>query len=150
MVTAQEKRNRKAKAKAKKLEETKRLEEENLEEEEEEDYEEEEEEETNNYESPLHDTFDNVQVINENVQLVHDRSNDRILLDIDYSNRQGISSTGKTIKIANASYQIEDKMKMSLNIYDKNMTRSELKDLGKFVENKKEQKRLQDINKALD
>lgn len=111
---------------------------------EEEEYEEEELDETNDYVSPLEDMFSNVQNVGTGVKLVHDMPNDHILLDIDYGTRRGISSTGTTVKIANASYSLTEKMKLNMNIWDKEFNAEELVLLEEKLKNIKEEKRIRE------
>ena len=99
---------------------------------EEDDYEEDEDEDEE-YTSPLAEKFSNVQEMGEGVLGVHDRANDRIYLDINYGKRRGISSTVKTVKIANATYKVDEQMKLSLNVYDKRFNDEELVEKEKLL-----------------
>lgn len=91
----------------------------------------------NDYVSPLSDELQlTLQNIGEGVQLYHDQDNGRLLLDIDLRTRRGITSSGKSIKIATATHMIQGKKKMSLNIFDKDMSDKEIDQLDKFLDRK--------------
>ena len=107
--------------------------------------------EANKYVSPLTDELNLATMkIGEGVEIYHDTENGRLLLDIDIETRRGLSSSGKTIKIATANHQVGDKMKLSLNVYDKDMTMKELDQLGLFIEKASKAKDLKAKLKALD
>lgn len=143
MVTQEEKRKRKAAAKKKaeaerqaaaKKNQPKMTEVDEVDEEyEDEDEYEEDEDDPDTYVSPLAEKFSNVQNLGKGVLLVHDLPNDRVLLDVNYGTRRGVSSTTKTVNIANATFPIEDGMKLSLNVYDKNFTDEELVEKEKIL-----------------
>ena len=103
------------------------------------------------YVSPLGDELNFPLIdVGEGVQIYHDRKNGRILADIDIDTRRGLSSKGKTVKIATATYPIEGKKKLSLNVYDKGLTDEELDEQSDFIDRKLREKENQDKLKALD
>jgi len=72
--------------------------------------------------------------------MVHDRANDRLHLDIDISERRGVSSSGKTVTIANGLYQIAEKTKLSFHIYDKKMNKEESIEADEVIEERLREK----------
>ncbi len=107
--------------------------------------------EANKYVSPLTDELNlTTMKIGEGVEVYHDTENGRLLIDIDILTRRGLSSSGKTIKIATANHPIGEKMKLSLNVYDKDMNMDELDKLSDFIVKKAKEKDLKEKLKALD
>jgi hypothetical protein len=88
--------------------------------------------------------------IGEGVEFYLDEDNDRLLLDIDVGTRRNITQSGKSIKIATATHMIKGLMKLSLNIFDKDMNDSELDDLVIFLKNKKRRDELDKQRKAME
>lgn len=104
------------------------------------------------YISPLKDELDlAIQNVGEGVILHFDEENKRVLLDIDVSKRRGISSSGTTVKIATATYQIPNrsKSKLTLNVWDKDMTDNEMVDVDKLLDKKLKEKALKKKRDAL-
>ena len=100
---------------------------------------------TKKYVSPLKDELKlAIQKVGEGVILHYDEDNKRLLLDIDTDTRRGISSSLKTVKIATATFQIPEteKMKLTLNIYDKEFNKEELVQLDEKIDLKAEEQRL--------
>ena len=103
------------------------------------------------YISPLVEDLNYVtRPIGEGVEFYHDKKNERMLLDIDIGTRRNITISGKSIKIATATHMIKGQMKMTLNIFDKDMDDGELDDLVVFLKNKKRRDALDKERKAME
>lgn len=102
------------------------------------------------YVSPLVDELNyKTQPIGEGVEFYLDDDNNRLLLDIDIGTRRNITQSGKSIKIATATHMIKGLMKLSLNIFDKDMNDQEMDDLEIFMKNKKRREELDKQLKAM-
>ena len=88
--------------------------------------------------------------IGEGVEFYLDEDNERLLLDIDIGTRRNITQSGKSIKIATATHMIKGLMKLSLNIFDKDMNDQELDDLVIFLKNKKRRDELEKQRKSME
>lgn len=106
---------------------------------------------TKKYVSPLKDELNlSLQSVGEGVEIHHDKKNGRILLDIDVRTRRNITSSGKSIKIATATHMIKGQMKLSLNVFDKEMNDKELNDLDGFLDRKAKRQLLDNKRKAME
>lgn len=104
----------------------------------------------NKYTSPLDDELNlSPKIIGEGVLAHYDKQNGRLLMDIDVRTRRGITSSGKSIKIATATYMIQDKKKISLNVFDKEMNDKELDMLDAFLTRKAKRSELDAKLKAM-
>ena len=103
------------------------------------------------YVSPLIDELDlQAQYVGEGVLLYHNRDTGHVLVDIDVETRRGLSSTGKNIKIATASYGVDNKKKLTINSYDKDMSDEELDIRAEFIKREKKRKQQEKELKALE
>ena len=106
---------------------------------------------TEKYTSPLVDELNlTTRPIGEGVEYYLDEGNARLLLDIDLGTRRNITQSGKSIKIATATHMIKGLMKLSLNIFDKDMNDSEMDDLEVFMKNKKRREALDKQLKSME
>jgi hypothetical protein len=103
------------------------------------------------YISPIVDELGHqTRPIGEGVEFYLDEDNERLLLDIDIGTRRNITQSGKSIKIATATHMIKGLMKLSLNIFDKDMNDAELDNLVVFLKNKKRRDELEKQRKAME
>lgn len=106
---------------------------------------------SNEYVSPLIDELGlQAQHVGEGVILFHDRDSGRVLVDIDVETRRGLSSTGKNIKIATASYGVSSKKKLTINSYDKDFSDEEMDTRAVFLKKEKRRKEQEKELKALE
>lgn len=102
------------------------------------------------YISPLKDELKlDLEKIGQGVHVYHDEKNKRLLVDIDIGTRRNITISGKSIKIATATHMIHGLMKLTLNVFDSEMTDDELDDLEIFFKNKAKRESIKKKQEAL-
>lgn len=90
-----------------------------------------------------------------NIVVAYDKKNKRILMDIPIGDRMKISSSGKSMLLANGKYdlvQAKGGIQMNVNVWDDQFTKDELPKVKEFLEVKKQQadykQQLKDLQSA--
>lgn len=95
------------------------------------------------YTSPLSDELDHkTDTFGTNIIVAYDKKNKRLLLDVPMGERLKISSSGKSMLLANGKYDLDQEkggIQMNINVWDNQFTKAELPKVKEFLEVKQQQ-----------
>ncbi len=95
------------------------------------------------YVSPLSDELGlNTETFGTNIIVSYNKKSKRLLVDIPIGKRLKISSSGKSMLLANGKYNLDNEkgnIQMNLNVWDNEFTKVELPKVKEFLEVKNQQ-----------